>query len=431
MSTERSKVITFIGSLVESGDIEVLRKRLRPRFDPPSPRIAGGAAASANAIEKRLARLNASPETRSALADQATLDSCERYRANIEHLVGTVKIPVGIAGPLRVNGLFASGDYYVPLATTEAALVASYSRGAELITAAGGCAAVTLNEGVGRAPGFAFESLEQAGMFAAWAATQYEAFQKECSATTSHGSLTGVRTTVEGNHVYLHFEFLTGDASGQNMVTIATERICRFIETASPVRPRYYFVEANLSGDKKASAQSFVSVRGRKVSAELTVPAALIAKRLRTTPARMVDYWRMAALGGVMSGTIGVHGHFANGLAALYIACGQDVAAVAESAIGVTRLEVTDSGDLYAAATLPNLIVGTVGGGTSLPSQRACLDLMGLSGTGHVRALGEVCAAVCLAGELSIIGALCAGEFVRAHAKLARGRKTAPPECQP
>ena len=136
----------------------------------------------------------------------------------------------------------------------------------------------------------------------------------------------------------------------------------------------------------------------------------------------MTDYWRMSALGGVMSGTMGVQGHFANGLAALFIATGQDAAAVAEAAVGVTRLEETADGGLYAAVTLPNLIVGTVGGGTGLPSQRACLDLMGLAGPGHARALAEVAAALALAGELSIIGALASGEFARAHRLLARGR---------
>ena len=425
MPIEHERVLTFVKSLLQSYSLDEFRERLRPRHDAPPARIPGGASVSTPAIERRLKLLNASSEARDVLADPATLASASLYQKNIEHLIGTLKIPVGIAGPLRVNGLFALGDYYIPLATTEAALVASYSRGAELLTAAGGCAAVTLSEGVGRAPGFAFASLSDAGAFAAWAAMQQDHFRRECATTTSHGSLQGVRTTIEGNHVYLHFEFLTEDASGQNMATIATEAICKFIESHSPIRPQYWFVEANFSGDKKASALSFLGVRGRKVSAEATLPSSLVEQRLRTTPARMVDYWRMAALGGVMSGTIGVHGHFANGLAAVYLACGQDVAAVAESATGVTRFEVCPNGDLYAAVTLPNLLVGTVGGGTALPSQKACLSLMGLAGTGHTRPFGELCAALCLAGELSIIGALCAGEFVRAHQKLARGKSAA------
>ena len=176
-----------------------------------------------------------------------------------------------------------------------------------------------------------------------------------------------------------------------------------------------------MSGDKKASAQSFLSVRGKKVTAEVTLPGELVKGLLHTTPERMVDYWRMSAMGGVLSGTIGVQGHYANGLAALYIACGQDAACVSESAVGVTRFELTDTGDLYASVTLPNLIVGTVGGGTGLPSQKAGLELLGLAGAGNSRAFAEVAAGITLAGELSIIGALCAGHFARAHQQLARG----------
>jgi hydroxymethylglutaryl-CoA reductase (NADPH) len=141
----------------------------------------------------------------------------------------------------------------------------------------------------------------------------------------------------------------------------------------------------------------------------------------------MADYWRMSAIGGVLSGTIGVHGHFANGLAALYLATGQDAACVAESATGVTRFEVTEDGGLYATVTLPGIMVGTVGGGTGLPTQKACLELMGLHGTGRARALAEVCGGLLLAGELSIIAALAAGHFARAHRKLARGRATESP----
>jgi hydroxymethylglutaryl-CoA reductase (NADPH) len=233
-----------------------------------------------------------------------------------------------------------------------------------------------------------------------------------------------MQISVEGNHVYLRFEYRTGDASGQNMVTIATQAICEYIEHHSPVSPKYFFLEANLSGDKKASAQSFLGVRGKKVTAEVTLPAELVRSGLHTTAERMVDYWRMSAMGAVLSGAIGVQGHYANGLAALYIACGQDAACVSESAVGVTRFELTDAGDLYASVTLPNLIVGTVGGGTGLPTQRASLDLMGLAGPGNARAFAEVAAALTLGGELSIIGALCAGHFARAHQQLARGKSS-------
>jgi hydroxymethylglutaryl-CoA reductase (NADPH) len=227
---------------------------------------------------------------------------------------------------------------------------------------------------------------------------------------------------VEGNHVYLHLIYTTGDAAGQNMVTIATQAVCAYILQHCPLQPRYWFVEANFSGDKKASAQAMVNGRGKRVSAEVYLPPELVRTRLHTTPQRMVEFLRMAEVGAMLSGTLGVQGHYANGLAALFIACGQDAACVAESATGITRLELTDDGSLYVAITLPNLVVGTVGGGTSLPTQQACLDILRLAGPGHAQAFAEVCAGLCLAGEISLIAALSAGHFTRAHQRLARER---------
>jgi hydroxymethylglutaryl-CoA reductase (NADPH) len=422
MSTDQRRAARYLHELLgEIGEAELLA-RLRPRPGPPAPSPRPGAALDDRSVARRWAALGATESTRAALLDPWTADHLAAFERHIENFIGSVKLPVGVAGPLRVNGLFAEGDYLVPLATSEAALVASYDRGARLITAAGGCAAVLLEEGVGRAPGFAFATIAEAGRFLVWALESMDAFREVVAGTTRHGRLKDLRVTVEGNHVYLHFEYTTGDAAGQNMVTLATDALCRYIREHAPVQPRYQFLEANLSGDKKASAQSFLLVRGRKVSAEVTVPATLVGRALHTTPARMTDYWRMSAMGGVLSGTLGVHGHYANGLAALYIACGQDPACVAESAVGVTRMELTGAGDLYAAVTLPNLMVGTVGGGTTLPSQQACLRILGLAGSGHARALAEVAAALCLAGELSIIGALAADHFARAHRRLARGR---------
>jgi hydroxymethylglutaryl-CoA reductase (NADPH) len=409
--------------LLDSRSTEEVASSLSPRHHASPPKVPGGSSTAASALARRWALLPHAATAREQILDPLTQAGSDTYRRNIENLIGTVKVPVGLAGPLRVNGLFAHGDYYVPLATTEAALVASYSRGAQLVTEAGGCSAALLNEGISRAPGFAFDNVSECGRFVLWVTTQVEKLKEVAEATTRHGKLIDVRITLEGNHVYLGFEFTTGDASGQNMVTVATEAVCRFIEDNSPVRARYWFIEANMSGDKKCSAQSFLSVRGKKVSAEATVPADLIAHRLRTTPTRMVDFWRMSIMGGVLSGTMGAQGHYANGLAALYIACGQDAACVAESAVGVTRFEVLEDGALYASVTLPNIMVGTVGGGTGLPSQQACLEVLGLAGAGHARALAEVAAAVCLAGELSIVGAICSGEFARAHALLARGRQ--------
>lgn len=402
--------------------IEEAAERLRPRTGD-LPRVpAGHAKVSAERAAGLWRELGADPALRAVLLDHCP-DDLSAYQGNIENAIGLLRLPLGVAGPLRVNGMAAHGDYPVPLATTEAALVASYHRGCRLLTAAGGCSAMVLYESVSRSPAFVFATAAEACRFVVWALDRFEEFQAAAAATTSHGTLVDLGCTVEGNHVYLNFEFTTGDASGQNMVTLATQAICDSIAAASPVTPRRHYVEANLSGDKKASAKAFTSARGKKVTAEAILPAQLVAKHLRSTPEAMADYWRVSAIGGVLSGTLGVHGHFANGLAALYLATGQDVACVAESAAGVTRFEVTAQGDLYASATLPGIMVGTVGGGTGLPSQKACLELMGLAGPGKARALAEVCAGLLLAGELSIIAALSAGHFSRAHRKLARTRK--------
>ena len=425
MPTSARKASSFLEHHKLAGKkLELMADRLKPDHGPPAARVPGGSRLSPEALEKRWSLLRCNPDQKAAIADPQTVARMEAFQHNIENFIGTVKVPVGLAGPLRVNGLFAKGDYYLPLATTEAALVASYTRGALAISSAGGCAVMLVNEGVSRAPGYAFGNLEDAGRFVIWALSQQEEFKKAAEATTEHGRLIDLRFAVEGNHVYLTFEFTTGAAAGQNMVTIATQAICDYIREHSPVRPKYSFVEANFSGDKKASALSFLSVRGKKVVAEVTIPAEQVRRVLHSTPEMMVNYWRMSALGGVMSGTIGVQGHYANGLAALFIACGQDAACVAESSVGITRFELTEEQGLYACVTLPNVLVGTVGGGTGLPSQRACLDLIGLPGPDPAEAFAEICGALALAGELSIIAALSSDEFTRAHSRLAHGRKT-------
>lgn len=421
MTINQNSGIGSQAGLAATYDQSRIQQQLAPRSDNLSVRVPFSIYETA----ARWQQLAHCQENRDILMDVQTVEQMSCYQSNIENFIGTVKVPVGLAGPLRVNGLFAQGDYHIPLATTEAALVASYHRGALLIWEAGGCSAMLLDEGVGRAPGFAFRTLEESGHFVNWVQERWETLKLEAEKTTHHGKLRDMRVIIEGNHVYLHFTFETGDAAGQNMVTLATEAICTYIVRNSPIMPQYFFIEANMSGDKKASMQSLLMVRGKKVSAEVIIPADLVRARLHTSPQRMVDFCRMGSIGAILSGTIGAQGHFANGLAALYIACGQDAACVAESAIGVTRFEVTSEGALYAAVTLPNLIVGTVGGGTKLPSQRACLDILGLDGPDQARALAEICAGLCLAGELSLVAALCAGHFARAHRKLARER-TAP-----
>jgi hydroxymethylglutaryl-CoA reductase (NADPH) len=410
----------YIYNLFKNASEQELLLRLAKKEEKLPPKVPGGAALSEHAISRRFALTPLSTEEQELLVDPQTTLLKEAYGKNIEQFIGTVKVPIGLIGPLRVNGLHAQGDYYIPLATTEAALVASYHRGALLISEGGGCSSLLLSEGVSRAPGFVFHKLADAGQFVKWCIDQLDHFREKAKETTRHGSLENMQVTIEGNHVYLLFQYHTGDASGQNMVTFATEAVVKYILAHSPVQPVHHFIEANLSGDKKASTQSFHSVRGKKVTCEIHLPRALVEKYLHTTPEIMVKYWNISAVGGVLSGTIGVQGHYANGLAALYLATGQDIACIAESAVGVTRLELLDDGGLYASVTLPNIMVGTVGGGTKLPTQEACLKIMGLSGTGCARALAEVAAALALGGELSIQGAICAHHFAKAHHRLAR-----------
>lgn len=429
MNIQHQHATASLRTLLREYSPAQLLERLTPKHHARVAKVPSGSDTSGEQLEARWSVLQAADGARSEILDARAEEQAPLYARHIENFVGTVKVPVGVIGPVRVNGVYAQGDYYVPLATTEAALVASYGRGAQLLSTVGGCSAVMTKEGVGRAPGFAFGTLYDAGQFIAWVLDVLPTIARVAAGTSRFVRLKDTRVSLEGNHVYLLFEFHTGDAAGQNMVTIATQAICDYITRDSPVRPHYAFLEANHSGDKKASAQSFLLGRGRSVTAEVVIPVGYVQERLHTTPAMMANYFRMSAIGGVLSGTIGVQGHFANGLAAMFLACGQDIACVAESAVGITRLEVTDDGALYAAVTLPNLVVGTVGGGTALPSQRACLEMMGLAGPGHANAFAEVCAAVALGGELSIVGALVSNEFASAHERLARGASN--PQSQP
>jgi len=375
---------------------------------------------AAAAADRRWASLD-QDAAKSELYDRKARRNASVYQRNIESYIGTVNIPVGIAGPLRINGRAGPREYRVPLATTEAALLASYNRGSRLLTDAGGCNARVVAEAVSRVPVFAFDNVTDAESFASFITTQSENFDSVVGEVTSHGQLLSARPIIEANHVHVDLRYRTGDASGQNMVTFASEAICKMILKLTPLEPRFWFLEGNLSGDKKATTQTLGGVRGKRVVADAKISRELVCRQLHTTPDRMVEYWYASAIGGVMSGSTGIQGHFANGLAALYLACGQDIACVAESATGITRLETTAEGDLYASVTLPNIMVGTVGGGTSLPSAKACLNILGLASAGKSTALAEVSAALVLAGELSIIGAFCSGDFAAAHHSLSRG----------
>ncbi len=408
-------------------------EELTSRYGPQSPkahrlppRVPGSADYSTAALQRRREMLNKRGIELHELAGEGNGIEPEGLAGNIENLVGMARVPIGVIGPLRVRGTAANGDFYIPLATTEGALVASCQRGSQAISRSGGASACCFTESVSRAPCFAFERLTEAGQFLAWVLPQYDRLQEVVASTSRHCQLLDLRTTVIGKEVYLAFEFTTGDAAGQNMVTIATEAICKSILTGAPVQPSRWFLDGNLSGDKKATMLGFTYARGKKVVADVVVQREVVRRFLHTEPDEMFRYWQVSMLGGVQSGSIGVQGHFSNSLAAMFIACGQDAACVSEASVGVTRMDVTPDGDLYVAVSLPNLIVGTVGGGTRLPTQRECLEMMDCYGSGKARKLAEICAVTVMAGEISIIAALTAGHFGQAHATY--GRQHAAPD---
>lgn len=356
----------------------------------------------------------------SDLRTNGGIKDLSHFQGNIENFIGMSMIPTGVIGPVSVIGPEASGEFYVPMATTQGSLIAAYNRGAKACRLAGGVTSVVLTEGVQRCPVFIFEDLSEIVTFLSWVLQQEVIFKKISAEESRYAELVEMKANVEGNHMIMTFEFSTGDAAGHNMITFCTEAICKYIEEKSPVKPKAWYVEGNYSGEKKATLNSFVGVRGKKVSAEVVIPDAVVREVLKTTPGKLEEYWRTSTLGVIQSGAIGAQGNIANGLAAIFIACGQDVACVSEASVGVTRMEITSSGDLYASVTLPNLIVGTVGGGTHLPTQRDCLDMMGCLGAGKSRKLAEIIAAVILGGELSISAALSAGHYAQANRKLGR-----------
>ena len=373
-------------------------------------------------VEARTAFLKTKGKSLENISCEKKYEDYDALKGNIENFIGMAQIPIGLAGPLYVNGKDASGDYYIPLATTEGALVASYNRGMKACRLSGGITSVCLVEGVQRCPYFKFKNIAEVGMFVKWIHENSQKFKEIVAESSRFAKLNEINSNIEGNSVILIFEYHTGDAAGQNMVTICTDRICRYIFEHFHIQPAEWYIESNYSGDKKATALSFSNVRGKKVTAEIVIPRTIVEDVLKTTPEKIARYWISSTLAVTQSGAIGAQGHVANGLTALFIACGQDVACISESSVGVTRMETNTEGDLYVSLTLPSLIVGTVGGGTSLPTQRECLELIDCHGVGNARKFAEICCAVALAGEISIASAMSVDHFTSAHEKLGRNK---------
>lgn len=352
--------------------------------------------------------------------------STEEMRGNIENPIGTVQVPLGVAGPLRIEGEHARGDFYVPMATTEGALVRSYERGMVAITRAGGAVARVIMDENRVSPVFQFDGVAEAADFYRRLGGCFEAIRAEAEATTRHGRLLRLEPHVVGRDVLVHFCFHTADAHGMNMVVKAADRACRWIQERFPMRG--YLLFSGMESEKRASASLLAGGKGKKVVAGVRLSSRLMQAYLHITPEQMLEIWHHTVVGNLQAGSIGYNGHFANGLTALFIACGQDVANIANAAVGINHAELLEGGDLYISVTLPSLTVATVGGGTGLGTGRECLEMLGCYGDGGAPKLAEIAAAMMLAGELSIGAAIASGEFVAAHESYGRNR---PEERQP
>jgi hydroxymethylglutaryl-CoA reductase (NADPH) len=337
---------------------------------------------------------------------------------NVENMIGTTQIPLGFAGPLRVNGDHAKGEFYVPLATTEGALIATVNRGCAAITASGGATCIVIKDEMTRAPVFRTRGIAHSRDAVRWVDDHLEAVRDAAEATTGHGKLLKVRAFSSGRSLFLRFSYGTGDAMGMNMCTIATEAAARRVEVETGAK--LISVSGNVDTDKKPSAIDAIEGRGKIVLADVVLPRDVVEGRLKADLDLMAETcYRKNLVGSSMALSYGFNAHAANMLAAAYIATGQDPAQVAEGSMVSTTCERCDDG-LYASVRLPCLEVGTVGGGTRLPCQREALAMMDCVGTGRARKLAEIIAGVVLAGEISTLAAQSAGELGKAHRALGR-----------
>lgn len=388
------------------------------------PKVPGRGIYTEKARLERLDFIRQSTGAQLAQVGNTTLDP-QKLTGNIEGLFGSVEIPVGVAGPLWINGPNARGFYYAPMATTEGALVASATRGATAITRSGGVTAQVLGQRMMRVPLFVMENIHQALFFAAWIKDHFDPIKEETKKYSRFAELRELETLVFGKSVHVMFVYETGDASGQNMTTTCTWHaslwILKQMEFFKNIRFENFFIDGNLSNDKKVSFQSFIKGRGIRVVGETFIPAEVLQSVLKVTPRQLYTTYQTGVSGGIQSGTIGMNVNIANVIAAIFTATGQDIACVHESAVGYFHMEYTDEG-VYTSMTLPSLVIGTVGGGTNLPTQRECLEMLGCAGPDKAHKLAEIIVSFCLALDLSTSAAIASGQFAGAHERLGRNR---------
>jgi len=384
-----------------------------------------------NTEAARLARLDHLRRLTGAplLGLEKTALDASRLSCNVEALIGGVEVPVGVAGPLRLDGGAARGTFFLPLATTEGALVSSATRGALALTASGGAQARVLGRQITRAPLFAFGSFASAGAFCGWVSSRLEELQQHTREVSRHARLTAVQPLMMGVNVIVRFVFETGDAAGQNMTTACAWHLCRHIDRRlrhdPALAPQAFFVESNASLDKKVGFASWLGGRGHRVLASATLTDAVCRRVLKVSADQLLWSYQRSMEAAVQTGMIGHNMNVANVIAGVFIATGQDVACVHESSLAQLTMQAAPGG-LHVGITLPSLVLGTVGGGTHLPRQKQLLELMGCAGSGAVDRFAEIIAGFSLALDLSTLSAVAGGQFAAAHERMGRNRPMAP-----
>lgn len=343
----------------------------------------------------------------------------ETMKGNIEYPIGVCQVPLGLVGPLAVDGEYARGEFYVPMATTEGALLLDYQLGAALITSCGGAKAKVLKDQIHISPLFYVDDVDDADNFIDWIRENFTRIKTKAQSTTNHGELLLIEPIQMPRRVVLKFVYVTGDAHGLNMINKATKKACDFI---AKELNKEFILRSHYSSIKGASSYVIQSGQAKSVISEVFISADKLSKYFRVSPDQVVKYFQSAILAGIYSGRTGANCHFANGIAAIFLACGQDIADVSLSHVGVSNFETTDDGRLYCSVHIPNLFIGTVGGGTGLGTQREALEIMGCYGSGKINKFAEIIAATILAGEITVIASLVNGNYVNAHEKYGRNR---------
>ncbi len=348
----------------------------------------------------------------------------DKLAGNIENFIGVAQVPIGLAGPIILDGEHAKGEFVIPMATTEGTLVASYSRGMKLLNLNGGVKSTVVGDAMQRAPVFVFDDARDARAFVKWIKDNFDAIKHEAESTSSVAKLTYIDHYLSNKFAFLRFNFKTGDAAGQNMVGRATFAACGWIleHYDNKEHIQNFFLESNFATDKKTSQINIMRTRGKRVIAEATIKREDLLQIMRVDPKQIDYHGRVAAVGSFLSGVNNTGLHSPNGITAMFIATGQDVANVAESSAGILYSELTEEGDLYLSLTIPSLIIATYGGGTGLSTQKECLELMACYGKNKAYKFAEIVAAVALAGEISLAAAISSSDWVSSHEQYGRNR---------